>query len=71
MREALSPVLSPGSSRGAGSGTWRNSGIENTTHHTATITAETWNASIALDNPKVRGLAIIQPLSANSRPPPR
>ena len=71
MRDALSPDASPGSSRRAGSGTCRNSGIEKTTHQTATVTQAARNAWVGLDRPKVAGLAIIQMLSAKRRPPPR
>ena len=53
-----------------GSGTYRNSGMENTSHHAATITNERRTASAAPDSPNVAGERVIATLTAKSNPPP-
>ena len=61
--EAASPV------RG-GSGTWRNRGMEKTSHHAATITKDRRTASAGPASPNVPGDRVIATLRANRIPPP-
>ena len=68
---ALPDGRSPGSSRRGGSGTWRNSGIENTTHQTATLARLARTATSRLGRPNHAGWLIIRMLIASSTPPPR
>ncbi len=55
----------------AGSGTRRNSGIENSAHHTATLRKDRREACPASRMPNVDGERIQATFSASSRPPPR
>jgi hypothetical protein len=68
---ALAPGRSSSSRRTAGSGTRRNSGIENTTHQTATLASARRVPVPASGMPNSSGFWIINRLIASSIPPPR
>ena len=53
-----------------GSATLRNSGMLNTSHHTATVRNESRTASAAPLRPKVSGDSVIATLNVNRMPPP-
>jgi hypothetical protein len=61
-------VLAARSARG--SGTRRNSGIENTSHQTATLTNESLIAATALGSPNDAGIRIHSRLTTSRMPPP-
>ena len=60
----------PASAVRGGSATLRNSGMEKTSHHTATLMKDRRTASAAPASPKVPGERVIATLTANRTPPP-
>ena len=61
----------PTRSGAGGSGTHSSRGMENSAHHSATVTNETRTASAVSARPNPPGYSVISTFRANSRPPPR